>query len=156
MTFPFSDKQLLSYQQSNAKINIWEGSVRAGKTYVSLWRFLKELQSGNEGEYAFISRTYDSFKRNILPELERIIGFDAKYYSGKREMHVWGHKCHIIGADDERAESKIRGPTFAGAYVDELTIIPESVFKMLISRCAMGGARIFATTKGTILTVIQM
>ena len=33
-----------------------------------------------------------------------------------------------------------------GAYVDEATIIPESVFKMLISRCAMGGARIFATT----------
>ena len=75
-----------------------------------------------------------------------MVGLDARHYSGKRELHIYGKTVHIIGADDERAESKIRGPTFAGAYVDEATIIPESVFKMLISRCAMGGAKIFATT----------
>lgn len=146
MSFPLSASQLDSFKHSNAKINIWQGSVRAGKTYVSLWRFLKEIQFGPQGEYAFITRTYDSFKRNILPQLERMIGIDAKYYGGKREIHIWGRKCHIIGADDERAESKIRGSTFAGAYVDELCIIPEVVFKMLISRCVMGGAKIFATT----------
>jgi PBSX family phage terminase large subunit len=146
MIFPLSSKQIHSFKHSDARINIWEGSVRAGKTYISLWRFLKELQFGPQGEYAFISRTYDSFKRNILPQLIRMIGGDAKYYSGKREIHIWGKLCHIVGADDERAESKIRGSTFAGAYVDELSIIPETVFKMLISRCAMGDAKIFATT----------
>ena len=104
MSFPLSARQLDSFKNSNAKINIWEGSVRAGKTYVSLWRFLKEIQFGPKGEYAFITRTYDSFKRNILPQLERMIGIDAKYYGGKREIHIWGRKCHIIGADDERAE----------------------------------------------------
>ncbi len=143
---PLSPKQLDSLNNSTAKINIWEGSVRAGKTYASLWAFLKFVTYGPMGEYAIITRTYDSFKRNILPQLTRIIGADAKYYKGNREMHLWGKTIHIIGADDERAEAKIRGPTFCGAYVDELTIIPETVFKMLISRCAMGGARIFATT----------
>lgn len=143
---PLSPKQVHSLNNSDAKINIWEGAVRSGKTYVSLWRYLKELTYGPPGEYAIICRTYDSFKRNILPQLTRMIGADAKHYAGKREMHLWGKTNHIIGADDERAESKVRGPTFAGAYVDELTIIPESVFKMLISRCAMGGAKIFATT----------
>lgn len=142
----FSPKQIRSYKESNARINIWEGAVRSGKTFISLWRFIKELQQGPEGEYALICRTYDSFKRNTLPQLIEMIGGDAKHYSGKREMHVYGKIVHIVGADDERAESKIRGPTFAGAYVDEATIIPESVFKMLISRCAMGGAKIFATT----------
>jgi PBSX family phage terminase large subunit len=141
-----SKKQLLSLTESNARINIWEGAVRSGKTYVSLWRFLKELSEGVPGEYCFISKTYDSFKRNILPTLTRMIGSDAKYYAGKREMNIWGKAIHIIGADDERAESKVRGATFAGAYVDEATIIPESVFKMLISRCAMGKAKIFVTT----------
>ena len=141
-----SPKQLASLKESDARINIWEGAVRSGKTYVSLWRFLKELTYGPAGEYCIISRTYDSFKRNILPQLVRMIGPDAKYYSGKREMSLWGKTIHVVGADDERAESKIRGPTFSGAYVDEATIIPESVFKMLISRCAMGGAKIFATT----------
>jgi PBSX family phage terminase large subunit len=139
-------KQLQSYKESNAKINIWEGSVRAGKTYVSIWRFIKELTYGPPGEYCIVTRTYDSFKRNLLPQLISKIGMDAKYLKGNRELHIWGKTVHIIGADDERAESKIRGPTFAGAYVDEATIIPESVFKMLISRCAMGDAKIFVTT----------
>ena len=141
-----SPKQLLSLKESNARINIWEGAVRSGKTYISVWRFIKELTYGPPGEYCIIARTYDSFKRNLLRQFTDKIGVDAKYYAGKREMNVWGKTIHIIGADDERAETKIRGPTFMGAYVDEATIIPESVFKMLVSRCAMGGARIFATT----------
>lgn len=141
-----SPKQQRSLIESDAKINIWEGAVRSGKTYISLWRFLKELTYGPEGEYAIIARTYDSFKRNVLPQLVRMIGSDARHYSGKREIHIWGKIVHIIGADDERAEAKLRGPTFMGAYVDEGTIIPESVFKMLISRCAMGAAKIFLTT----------
>lgn len=141
-----SPKQKDSLNNSDAKINIWQGAVRAGKTYISLWRFLKELTYGPSGEYAIISRTYDSFKRNLLPLLSMMIGTDAKYYKGNREMNIWGKTIHIIGADDERAETKLRGPTFSGAYVDEATILPESVFKMLISRCAMGGARIFVTT----------
>jgi PBSX family phage terminase large subunit len=139
-------KQIKSLNESNAKINIWQGAVRSGKTYISLLRFLKELTNGPKGEYAIITRTYDSFKRNILPQLTRFIQSDARHYQGKREMLIWGKTIHVVGADDERSESKIRGSTFCGAYVDEATIIPESVFKMLISRCAMGGAKIFATT----------
>lgn len=143
---PLSHKQAISLRDSNAKINIWEGSVRSGKTYVSVWRFLKELSYGPEGEYCIISRTYDSFKRNILPQITSKIGTDAKYYSGKREMNIWGKRIHIVGADDERSESKIRGASFSGAYVDEISIIPRSVWYMLISRCTMHGARIFGTT----------
>jgi PBSX family phage terminase large subunit len=142
-----SDKQRESLIESNARINIWEGSVRSGKTFISLWRFLEELSKGPEGEYALIARTYDSFKRNVLPQLATMIGYqNLNHLQGRRELNIYGKIIHVIGADDERAESKIRGPTFAGAYVDEATIIPESVFKMLISRCAMGGAKIFATT----------
>ena len=141
-----SEKQIFSLKDSNAKINIWEGAVRSGKTYISIWRFLKELTYGPKGEYAIITRTFDSFKRNILPLMSDLIGADAKYYYGKREMNVWGKTVHVIGAEDERAEAKIRGATLSGAYVDEASIIPETVFKMLISRCMMGGAKIFATT----------
>ncbi len=141
-----SEKQLLSFAESTAKINIWEGAVRSGKTYASLWRFLKELKDGPDGEYCIITRTYDSFKRNILPVLIQMIGGDVRYYTGLRKLIIWGKSIHVIGADDERSESKIRGSTMKGAYVDEATIIPETVFKMLISRCAMGEAKIFATT----------
>lgn len=141
-----SRKQRLSLRDSDARINIWEGAVRSGKTYVSLWRYIKELMDGPDGEYAIVTRTYDSFKRNIFPQLDRMIGTDARYYGGKREVHIFGKRVHLIGADDESAETKIRGATFSGAYVDEASIVPQSVFKMLISRCLMKQAKIFATT----------
>lgn len=147
MNHDLSAKQLQSFRESNAKINIWEGAVRSGKTYISLWRFLAELADGKMGEYALITRTYDAFRRNILPLLEKMIGVrEVNWKGGHRTMRIYEKTIHVIGADDERAEAKIRGPTFAGAYVDEVTILPESVFKMLISRCAMGSSKIFATT----------
>lgn len=142
-----SHKQILSYQQSHARINIWQGAVRSGKTYISIYRFLAEVANNPPGEYAIISRTFDTFKRNILSQIEKILpNFDCRYYSGKRELHIYGSVIYVIGADDESAETKIRGATFNGAYVDEATIIPESVFEMLKSRCAIGGAKIFVTT----------
>lgn len=140
-----SKKQITSFFDSDAKINIWEGSVRSGKTYVSLWRFLKELKDGPEGVYALICYTFDAFTRNVLPELQRMIGKHMTWYPGKRQMVINNKTIHVIGASDESAAAKIQGPTFRGAYVDEVSIIPESAWKMLISRCMMGGARIFAT-----------
>lgn len=140
-------KQLESFREANARINIWVGAVRSGKTYISLWRFLTELFEGPKGEYALITRTFSSFERNILPLLEKMIGIkNVAWKSGHARMYIGGNTIHVIGADDGRAEAKIRGPTFSGAYVDEITIIPEAVFLMLISRCAMGGAKIFGTT----------
>ncbi len=142
----FSDKQLDSYIKSNSRINIWEGSVRSGKTFISLLRFIKEVKNGKDGSYLVISRTYDSFKRNINDLLARMVGANSKYSSGKRELNLFGKTVYVVGADDERAETKIRGLTCQGAYVDEISIIPHSVWQMLISRCAMGDAKIFGTT----------
>lgn len=141
-----SKKQLTSFQESNAKINIWEGAVRSGKTYSSIVRFLDEIKYGPAGDYAILTKTYDTFRRNVLGILSDIIGVDARYYAGKREMNIWGRRIFIVGCDDRSAESKIRGATFGGAYVDEATEIPDCVFNQLIARCMIGDARIFATT----------
>lgn len=141
-----SKKQLQSFSDSNAKINIWEGSVRSGKTYISLWRFLDEIKYGPEGHFVAIAKTVGSFKRNVYDQIEQMIGPDVHWYSGKQEMFIWGRQIHVIGASDERSQAKIKGATFSGAYVDEATEIPESAWKMLVSRCAKGDAKIFATT----------
>jgi len=144
---PLSAKQLLSFSESIAKINIWEGAVRSGKTYVSLVRFLEEISlSPKDQDFAILAKTFDTFRRNVLTLLEEIIGIDAKYYVGKREMNIWGKTVWVIGCDDKSAEKKLKGPTFGGAYVDEMTEIPEGAFKMLVSRCMMGESKIFGTT----------
>ncbi len=142
----FSKKQIQSFKESVAKINIWEGSVRSGKTFISLLRFVDYVKKCDEGSFVVISRTYDSFKKNLLDLLCDFAQGNSKHYQGKRELHMFGKVIHVVGADDERAEAKIRGSTFQGAYVDEITIIPRSVWMMLISRCAMHEAKIFGTT----------
>ena len=52
----------------------------------------------------------------------------------------------IVGANDERSQDKIRGMTCAGAYCDEISLYPESFFKMLLSRLSVRGSKVFATT----------
>jgi PBSX family phage terminase large subunit len=142
----FSPKQIESIRESNFPYNIWEGSIRSGKTHASLWRFVQEAKIGPPGDFAIITRTYDSFERNILPELHKILGRHAQYFRGKRQIYVKERKCHVITADDASAEAKIRGATLSCAYIDELTIIPENVFFMLLGRLSVEGAKLFGTT----------
>lgn len=131
---------------SNHPINVWHGSVRSGKTYSSLIRFLIEVDQAPPGEMVIVCRDAFAFRRNILPLLYQLIGNDARYLQGNALLEIWGRKIHVVGAHDSRAEGKIRGATFVGAYVDEATLIPEVFWTILVQRCAMGGARIFSTS----------
>jgi len=102
-----SPKQIRSINESTAKINIWEGAVRSGKTYASLWRFLKELIHGPSGEYVMLAKTYGSFRKSIIPQLERMLGKDVRHYVGRQQIVLWGKTIHLIGAADERAEASL-------------------------------------------------
>lgn len=93
-----------------------------------------------------IGKTNTSLYRNVIEPMLLYIGQDAQYYSGKQEMHLWGRTIYLVGANDERAQHKIQGATLAGAYVDEASIIPDSFFRMLLSRLSVPGAKLFATT----------
>jgi PBSX family phage terminase large subunit len=142
-----SHHQTEAIAKANKQINIWSGSVRAGKTYSSLIRFLIEvLEAPEGGEMVIVCRDAFAFRRNILPLLHQMVGNDARYLQGSSLLELWGRKIHVVGAHDSRAEGKIRGATFVGAYVDEITLLPEVFFTILVQRCAMGGAKIFGTT----------
>lgn len=120
--------------------------MRSGKTYSSLIRFLIEIDKAPPGDMVIVCRDSFVFKRNVLPLLFQLVGNDARYLQGNSLLEIWGRKVHVVGAHDSRAEGKIRGATFAGAYVDEASLIPEVFWQVLVQRCAMGGACIFATT----------
>ena len=141
-----SEKQKKSLKESTARINLWVGAVRSGKSYASLWRFLKYIINGPPGDLMIIGKSADTIKRNIVSELMDFLGVDVRYYEGKRELHLWGRKIYLVGANDERAVQKIQGSTLAGAYVDELCLIPQSFWTMLLSRLSVTGAQLFCTT----------
>lgn len=129
-----------------ARINLLYGSVRSGKTYVSLIMWALFVASMPENaEFLMVGKTLTTLKRNclgLLQELEPSFRFSI---SGKKGI-LYGRTIWLEGADNERAENKIRGMTLSGAYIDELTLIPESFYMMALSRLSMKGAKLIATT----------
>lgn len=109
-------------------------------------RFVNELRTGPEGEYVIVGKSERTIQHNIIEQLQKYTGGIINYNRGMGEFTLFEKKVYVIGANDERAETKIRGSTFSGALVDELTIIPESFFKMLLSRLSVSGAKVIATT----------
>ena len=141
-----SEKQIDCFQNSSARINIFEGPVRAGKSFITLLRWLEFCRSGPPGPLIICGRTDKTIKRNIILPLQELVGSAVQYSIGKGEVQLYNRTMYVIGANDERAEGKIRGSEFAGALIDELTLIPESFFKMLLSRLSINGAQLFGST----------
>ena len=130
------------------RLNILHGSVRSGKTWISLvlWAFWV-MSMSQDKTYLMVAKTLTSLKRNCLDLLEELVG--KKYFSyslSQKEARLFGRKIYLEGVNDIRAESKIRGMTLQGAYCDELTLFTEDFFSMLLSRLSEKGARLFATT----------
>jgi len=141
-----SDKQIKAFQESDARINIFEGSVRAGKSFIALIRWIEFCRTGPPGPLIICGRTDKTIKRNIINPLQELVGDSVKYSIGKGEVTMFDRKMFVVGANDDRAEAKIRGSEFAGALIDELTILPENFIKMLLSRLSIADAKLYAST----------
>lgn len=148
----FSPKQILSIGAANRRICLWEGAVSSGKTIASLWAWLMFVEGAStSGELVMIGKTRDSVYRNALqplmnPEIFEDLALQVDYNPGAPTARIFGRLVHVIGANDVKAENKIRGMTCVGAYVDEATLLPETFWEMLRTRMRAPGARILATT----------
>lgn len=145
---PLSAKQRDFLLHSDARINIAYGSVRSGKTIVSLLRWLYIVATAPEGSgLLMVGKTERTLRRNILDLIAELVEpKDYSLNSGMGECHIYGKKIYLVGANDERAENKIRGITLYAAYLDEATLCPESFFRMLLSRLSSENALLIATT----------
>lgn len=143
----FSPKQMDFLRRKGKRLNFLVGSVRSGKTYVSLWKWaLWILSQPKSYEFLMVGKTLMSLKRNCLTLLETFVGSHNFQYSlTAKSGYLFGHKIYLEGANDEKSESKIRGMTLAGAYCDEVTLFPESFFVMLLTRLSMPDAKLWAT-----------
>lgn len=140
-------KQAASILESDARLNIWEGSVRSGKTIGSLIRWL-EFVARNEpaGELLMAGKTERTLKRNVLDPIGEMVGGDLKVISGAGEARLFGRRIYLAGGADERSEAKLRGLTLAGIYADEVTTWPQSFFQMALTRISVRNAKLFGTT----------
>lgn len=142
----FSKKAILSILRSTKRLNIWSGSVSSGKTITSLVRWIEYIKTAPAGRLLMVGKTERTLKRNVLDLLEAMVGSKNFKKCSDGEIKIFGRIIDLVGANDERAENKIRGGTYAGVYCDEITLYPESFFRMLLSRLRVKGSKLFGTT----------
>ena len=140
-----SPKQKLSLTESTARINIWEGSVRSGKTFASILKFCHALIEGPPGNAMIIGVSRESIQRNIIGEMCNLLQMHPPTPK-TQSIEIFGRQLYFVGANDERAQRRIQGSTLAIAYVDEATNIPSGFWRMLLSRLSVPEAQLFATT----------
>ena len=132
------------------RINLLEGSVSSGKTWISLvlWAFwVKTMPNDPDSLYLMSARSLTTLKRNCLLLLQSLVGESNFTFSiPSKEGYLFGRHILLEGANDAQAEAKIRGLTLQGAYCDEATKLPHDFWTMLLSRLRKPGAKLFATT----------
>lgn len=152
MIYTPKQRRLMRLWQTNKlkRINILEGSVSSGKTWISLvlWAFwVHEMPDAPDHLYLMSARSLTTLKRNCLLLLQSLVGeSNFRFSISAKEGWLFGRHILLEGANDAQAEAKIRGVTLQGAYVDEATKLPEDFFTMLLSRLRKPNAKLFCTT----------
>lgn len=141
-----SKKQIFFIKKSLNWINIAHGAVRSGKSVAVNYRWIQYCHTGPPGDLLMIGKTERTLHRNIINPIIELLGKSAKYKGGAGEFYIGSRRCYVVGANDERAEQKIKGLTAAGAYADEISTYPKSFFDMLLTRLSVTDAKLFGTT----------
>lgn len=155
MKWQFSPKAIHSIRESLKpkdifpSIYIWHGAVRSSKTMTSLipWSAFVRNHASSEFPLLMVGKTERTLYKNILLPLEQMVGEENfKLTRGTGKLKLFDRDIALVGANDARAETKIRGQTYGGVYVDEATITPEEFFLQAKFRCSVEGSKIFVTT----------
>ncbi|MBX9150088.1 PBSX family phage terminase large subunit [Rhodococcus qingshengii] len=151
-TVGMSPKQIVSYARATGRVNIFEGSIRAGKTFSWLLLLLVKIKRAKKhGAIVIVGKNRDSIYRNVFEPIETIAAFarfskHVHYRQGAPTARIFGKPVHVIGANDAKAENKIRGMTIQLAFLDEVTVLHVDFFKQLLGRMSVPGAQLFGTT----------
>ena len=130
------------------RINLLQGSVRSGKTWISLVKWAMFIRQRPVNElFMMVGKSRETLHINCIIPLAELAGNDFVCTShNAKTAWLYGHQIRLLGAGDETAAGRIKGSTLAGAYIDELTEVPETFYNMTLSRLSQPGAVLIATT----------
>jgi PBSX family phage terminase large subunit len=135
--------------EDDARINILTGSVRSGKTWALHPKILRasDTDSPIAGWRVLVGQTKEMVYMNVLKDLFDWIG-DANYHYSNHtgQLRIFDTEWKILGARDEGSEKFVRGSTIGIAVCDEVVLVPEGFFKMLLTRMSPAGARLYGST----------
>ena len=139
MQDPLSKKQLEFIAHCSKRWNLAHGPVSSGKTVGTLFAFLYWCDRCPDSQiymFGYSSSTiYENCIRLILesPQFAIFKPF-CSWHPGKGELKYRDKTITIIGAKDEGSIGRIQGKTISIAYCDEMTLFPENVIDMILTR----------------------
>jgi PBSX family phage terminase large subunit len=131
---------------------IADGAIRSGKTVsMSLSFVFWAMSSFNGQNFIMAGKTISSFQRNVLTNLKMMLrsrGYHCIHHlSGETPnmLEVTKGKVtnyfHIFGGKDEGSQELVQGITAAGAFFDEVALMPESFVNQATGRCSITGSK---------------
>jgi PBSX family phage terminase large subunit len=144
---PRAERFAMRPPEKDWPINILEGAVRSGKTWCLHPKAIYCCAYNVAGRKVITGVSKQSIYNNVLNDLFGIIG--PRHYNHNRssgQLRLFDSEWLVIGAKDEGSERYIRGMTVGVALSDEISLMPQSFFQMLLSRMSPEGARLYATT----------
>ena len=131
----------------NPIITVLSGAKRAGKTFILILIFLAKIaERKNENvEYIIGGATQASIRRNVLNDMERILGKELKI-AKDGSVRIFGNKVYILDGSKSDSWKKARGFTAYGCLLNEGTSLNDMFVKECISRCSGENARIYIDT----------
>ena len=156
---PFSEKQrmVLNWWVKTSPVReydgiIADGAIRSGKTISMSLSFVFWAMESFRGEnFIMAGKSISSFQRNVLTNLKIMLrsrGYRCVHHiSGETpnmlEVSRKGvtNYFYIFGGKDEGSQDLVQGITAAGAFFDEVALMPESFVNQATGRCSVDGSK---------------
>lgn len=153
---PFSQKQMqiLTWWTDGSPVKeydgiIADGAIRSGKTLsMSMSYIFWSMTCFNGQNFIMAGKTIGSFRRNVLFWLKIILKSRRYEVEDRRNENLvivskggTVNYYYIFGGKDERSQDLVQGITAAGAFFDEVALMPESFVNQATGRCSVEGSK---------------
>lgn len=152
----FSEKQCEFICHSTKKINLAHGSVRAGKTEGTAFRFMQAVNDCKDSNIWAIGHTattiYNNFIRLIMepkpPGRSDPLSIYRPFCAWRKHDRCLLFRDKVIttlGAKDSGSIGAIQGSTMSLVYGDEMTLFPNNFLEMLSTRISNSYSMLFGS-----------
>lgn len=154
--FSKKQRQIFTWWLPNSPVReaggiIADGAIRSGKTVSMSLSYTMWSMANYDGQnFIMAGKTISSFKRNVLQNLKLMLtsrGYHWIYHiSGdfpnmlEVSRNSRTNYFYIFGGKDEGSQDLVQGITAAGAFFDEVALMPESFVNQATARCSVEGA----------------
>ena len=129
---------------------ICDGAVRSGKTVcMTDGFFLWSMSRFDRQNFAICGRSISSLRRNVTANLDDWLGgiFSIRENRGENKLILRQggreNTYYLFGGLDESSYKQIQGITLAGAFLDEVALMPRSFVEQTCARCSVDGSKLW-------------